>query len=181
MGKKIVSNIYEIASIVLTSIIAIVILFTACFRLVGVEGSSMLPTLTNGDWLLCSASTTTYEYGDIVIIVQPNALNKPIVKRVIATEGQVVDIDFEEGIVYVDGVALDEPYTNSLTYDEEDFIGPVTVEEGCVFVMGDNRNASTDSRSSLIGQIDTRYILGKVIGRIYPFGSFDVYENFTSD
>ena len=88
-------------------------------------------------------------------------MTDPIVKRVIATEGQTVDIDFEEGVVYVDGVALDEPYVNSTTNERENFTEPVTVPEGCVFVMGDNRNRSTDSRSAAIGCVDTRYIIGK--------------------
>lgn len=180
MSKKFVDNIYELASVVMSSIITIVILFSCVFRLVGVDGSSMVPTLSHGDWLMVSAAGMSYDYGDIVIVVQPNSLHKPIVKRVIATEGQTVDIDFDEGIVYVDGEALDEPYTNSPTNNREDFSGPVVVEKGKVFVMGDNRNASTDSRSNLIGQIDTRYILGKVYGRLFPFGHFDIYESFKS-
>lgn len=99
-------------------------------------------------------------------------MKEPIIKRVIATEGQTVDIDFDAGIVYVDGVALDEPYTNDYTYDREDFDEPVTVPENCIFVMGDNRNRSTDSRTEALGCVDTRYLLGKALFRITPFSKF---------
>ena len=91
----------------------------------------------------------------------------------IATEGQTVDIDFEKGVVYVDGVALDEPYTAEPTYDREDFNEPVTVPEGCVFVMGDNRNHSTDSRDNRIGFIREEYIMGRVLFRLAPFGAIE--------
>jgi signal peptidase I len=91
-----------------------------------------------------------------------------LVKRIIAVEGQTVDIDFDAGVVYVDGEALDEPYTYEPTFTREDFEGPVTVPEGCVFVMGDNRNGSTDSRDSRVGFAETRDIIGKVYIVIYP-------------
>ena len=112
---------------------------------------------------------------DIVVTCQPNdsaSIEDTLVKRIIATEGQVVDIDFNEGVVYVDGVALDEPYTNTPTNEREGFTGPVTVPEGYVFVMGDNRNGSTDSRDSRIGLIDERQILGKVVLRVFPIQDF---------
>jgi signal peptidase I len=91
-----------------------------------------------------------------------------LVKRIIATEGQVVNIDFDKGIVYVDGVPLEEDYIADLTYNKLDFIGPQTVPSGCVFVMGDNRNASTDSRKTEIGMVDSRLILGKAYMVVYP-------------
>ena len=97
---------------------------------------------------------------------------KPIVKRVIALEGQTVDIDFDAGIVYVDGSPLQEDYVNSLTLEPEDFTEPVTVPEGCIFVMGDNRNRSADSRSARLGCVDTRCIIGKALWRIAPLGKF---------
>ena len=110
-----------------------------------------------------------------MIVTQPNAFHEPIGKRVIATEGQKVDIDFEKGIVYVDDKALDEPYVNAPTLTKEGVEFPVTVPEGHIFVMGDNRNMSTDSRSPMIGFIDVRYVLGKVEGRITPLGHWSVY------
>ncbi len=169
------SVIFDFASIVMTGIIAIGIVFTFFFRTASVSGRSMQPTLNNGDMLMVTAFDTTHEAGDIVIITQPNAFNDPLVKRIIAVGGQTVDIDFDEGIVYVDGEPEKGNYTlASPTYEREDFSGPVTIPEGYVFVMGDNRNDSTDSRSYGVGLIDERYIYGTVIGRISPAGSWEV-------
>ena len=131
-------------------------------RVITVDGSSMYPTLNHGDKVLTTGLFYQPEVGDIIVFQTDVHGPQPLVKRVIAVEGQTVDIDFERGIVYVDGVALDEPYTNSPTNDRESFTGPVTVPEGCLFVMGDNRNASTDSRSSSVGMVDERCIIGKV-------------------
>ena len=107
--------------------------------------------------------------GDIVVLSkQAYDHGKPIVKRVIATEGQIVDMDFENGIVYVDGLPLEEDYTNTMTNLDEGAVFPQIVEENCVFVMGDNRNNSKDSRSLEIGQVDKREILGKVALILFP-------------
>ena len=109
------------------------------------------------------------EQGDIVVAAMDRFWNgKPIVKRVIATEGQTVDIDFEAGIVYVDGVALDESYTFTPTNLSEGTQFPLVVEEGCLFLMGDNRNESRDSRDPTIGQVDSREILGKAVFLMVP-------------
>ena len=135
----------------------------------------MLPTLHDGDWLVVSsAAYDDPQYKDIVIVTQPNYFHEPIVKRVIATGGQTVDIDPVAGIVYVDGEALDEPYTMEPTYTLDDIQFPLTVPEGMLFVMGDNRNDSSDSRSSKVGLIDQRYVLGKVSGRLMPLGQWKV-------
>ena len=165
--KKLVSAVYEFADILVS---ALLVTF-----LIGVEGTSMVPTLQENDRLLVSSRQYEPQYQDIVIVTQPNAFHEPIVKRVIATEGQKVDIDFEKGIVYVDDKALDEPYVNAPTLTKEGVEFPVTVPEGHIFVMGDNRNMSTDSRSPMIGFIDVRYVLGKVEGRITPLGHWSVY------
>lgn len=174
--KKLVSGIYEFADIVVSALLVIFVIFTFLFRLVGVEGQSMVPTLQESNRLLVSSSQYVPHYKDIVIITQPNIFHEPIVKRVIATEGQKVDIDFEKGIVYVDDKALDEPYVNAPTLTKEGVEFPVTVPAGHIFVMGDNRNWSTDSRSPDIGFIDARYVLGKVEGRITPLGHWSVYD-----
>ena len=149
----------------------LMIVFLMFFRVVVVEGTSMNQTLLDGDYLLLLNSTFygEPEQGDIVVISKDSYDHgAPIVKRVIATEGQIVDIDFETGIVYVDGVALVEPYLNTPTNVQGGVQFPLEVEDSCVFVMGDNRNWSKDSRYYEIGMIDTREILGKAILLVLP-------------
>ena len=149
----------------------IIIVFLMLFRVVIVSGTSMNNTLMDGDILLLM-SNTFYKNptaGDIIVASKDTFDNgAPIVKRVIATEGQTVDIDFGQGIVYVDGVALKEPYILSKTTLYEGVNFPLIVEPGCVFVLGDNRDDSKDSRSPEIGQIDTRQIVGKVVFLFLP-------------
>lgn len=169
------SKIYDLVSSVTTAIVIIFILFTFVCRPSSVAGTSMIPTLNNGDWLI-TMPKSEYESGDIVVITQPNIFNEPLIKRIIATEGQKVDINFVSGQVFVDDVEIDEPYIYELTHKRGDQTFPLIVPEGCVFVMGDNRNGSTDSRWSDIGFIDTRYVLGKATFRILPFGDFGIYD-----
>ena len=149
----------------------VMIVFMLLFRIVIVSGSSMYSTLLNGDWLLVTGSVLYQEpeQGDI-IVASKDSFNdgEAIIKRVIATEGQTVDIDFETGIVYVDGEALDEDYTYTPTNVEEGILFPITIADGCIFVMGDNRNGSKDSRHPDIGMIDTREVLGKAIFLLFP-------------
>ena len=149
----------------------LMVLFVLLFRIVVVSGSSMYDTLWSGDYLLVLSRAVCgeLECGDI-IVASKDSFNdgEPIIKRVIATEGQTVDIDFEAGVVYVDGAALDEPYTYTATNVEEGMEFPLTVEDGCVFAMGDNRNRSRDSRAPEIGQIDQREILGQAVYLFFP-------------
>ena len=160
---RLLINIYDIASVLVVAIVTIMVLFTFVFRIVFVDGGSMLPTLRHGDMLVVSAYDSEPEYGQVIIITQPNAFGDPIVKRIIATEGQEVDIDFDAGEVYVDGVLLNEPYINNLTTNREEGVEfPLVVPDGHVFVLGDNRQGSTDSRSNKIGFIREEYILGVV-------------------
>lgn len=159
---KIYINIYDMVSVLAVAVVTIMVLFTFVFRVVFVDGGSMLPTLNHGDMLVVSAYDREPAYGQVVIITQPNWFDNPIVKRIIATENQTVDIDFDKGEVYVDGVLLNEPYLNTLTCNKQEVDFPVTVPEGHVFVMGDNRQHSTDSRSDKIGFIREEYILGVV-------------------
>ena len=149
----------------------IMILFLVFFRIIVVSGPSMKQTLLDGDYLLLVSNLFYREpqKGDVVVLSKQSYDNgKPIVKRVIATEGQIVDMDFENGLVYVDGYPLEEDYTNTMTNLDEGAVFPQIVEEGCVFVMGDNRNNSKDSRSLEIGQVDKREILGKVALLLFP-------------
>lgn len=149
----------------------VILLFLLVFRVAVVSGDSMYNTLVDGDYLLLLGNLfyTQPEYGDIVVASKSDySGGEPIVKRIIACEGQTVDIDFEAGIVYVDGVALEEPYTYTPTHTQEGQTFPLTVDAGCYFVMGDNRGISKDSRSPDIGLIDRREILGKVIVLFFP-------------
>lgn len=152
-------------------LIFILILFLLVFRVIIVSGSSMYDTLLDGDYLLL-VSNLFYkdpQQGDVIVASKESFdQGAPIIKRVIATEGQTVDIDFEAGIVYVDGIALKEDYTYTATNMEEGMSFPLTVEENCVFAMGDNRNKSRDSRDPSIGQIDQREILGKAVYLFLP-------------
>lgn len=149
-------------------ILTVYVLF---FRVVVVSGPSMYDTLIDGDRLVLLSSLVYNDpqQGDIVVCSKNSFDNgSGFVKRVIATEGQTVDIDFDAGIVYVDGEALDEPYIHTATTREEGIEFPVTVEKGHVFVMGDNRQRSTDSRSPMIGLVDEREIIGKAIFILSP-------------
>ena len=166
---------YEWIQSLITALMIIVLVFLFVVRVIDVSGSSMNPNLWNGDKMLVSGLFYTPKAGDIVIFKKPSySTEKALVKRVIATEGQTVNIDFEQGIVYIDGKPIEEDYIAELTRTKEDFIGPKTVPEGCVFVMGDNRNASTDSRDSRIGMVDTRYIVGKAMMVIYPLNTIRI-------
>ena len=151
-------ELYEWTQALVGSVLTVVLVFTFLTRLIGVDGHSMVPTLQNGDRLLVLSSLldSDYEYGDIVVLRKDSFMAEPIVKRVIATAGQTVDIDFANGVVYVDGEALDEPYINEPTYTDEGTVFPLTVPEGSIFVMGDNRNRSDDSRNAALGTVDTR-------------------------
>lgn len=150
---------------------AIILIFTLIFRIVVVSGPSMFDTLMDGDYLLLLSNTFYHnpKQGDVVVLSKETYDNgTPIVKRVIATEGQSVDIDFVSGTVYVDGKELTEPYTHTPTNMQEGMKFPLTVDKGCIFVMGDNRNESKDSRDPEIGLVDTRQVLGKAIFLFLP-------------
>lgn len=164
-------DLYEWVQSLVGSVLVVVAIFTFVIRMMGVDGHSMLNTLQHGDRLLVVNSMLyhDYKYGDIVILRKNGVFDDdPIVKRVIAVEGQTVDIDFAEGIVYVDGEALEEDYIREPTYTAEGTEFPLTVPEGSIFVMGDNRNGSSDSRDYRLGTVDTRYVIGKAAFLIFP-------------
>ena len=179
--ERIAFPLYDLASVVGTAVIAIMVVFTFFWRFVGVVGPSMLPTLVENDWLAVRAVPKTPEQGDIVIITQPNAFDEPIVKRVVAVEGQTIDI--RDGRVFIDGEQIVETYISPDVMTEREDLDnyPLTVPQGMVFVMGDNRPHSTDSRSSAIGLIDSDYILGRVSFRMMPFGKWKVNIEYNYD
>ncbi len=174
--QSLASSVYDWIEIIIISVATVFILFSFVARIAVVDGSSMLPTLTDGDKLIVRHLFYTPKQGDIIVCQsQTYGLEKPLVKRIIATEGQTVSIDRLTWTVYVDGVALKEDYIYreggymvGWEYDTD----TITVKEGHVFVMGDHRNDSLDSRTYRVGQIDERYIIGKVVFRFMPFKSF---------
>ena len=171
-----ISLFYDLVDSLKGAIIVVFVIFAFFFRVIGVDGDSMFPTLKDGDWLAILGVTTEIKHGDIVVVTQPWERNVPIIKRVIATGGDTVDIDFESSKVYVNGIEIYEPYIYEPTRTSSDVEFPLTVDEGKVFVMGDNRNISLDSRSSKIGLIDEGYILGKALIRLFPTGMWEIYD-----
>ena len=175
--QSLISAAFDYLEIFVYSAVIIILLFTFFTRLTSVVGPSMQDTLFENEKLLITDIGYKPKHGDIIVYHELGYYNEPIVKRVIATEGQVVDIDFSTWTLTVDGEVIEEDYrkvdNGYLVTSDHNF--PVTVPENCIFVLGDNRNHSSDSRDSKMGQngfIDTRQILGKVIIRLFPFDRF---------
>ena len=166
------TSIYTWVQALVTAVVAVVLLFTFGVRLISVNGPSMQDTLYTGDELLILNSLyCDFKAGDVVVINDYNAtepLNEMLVKRIVAVGGQTVDVDFIAGIVYVDGQPLDEPYIKEPTYTPEGLDFPITLAEDEVFVMGDNRNRSSDSRDYRLGPVKTGYLQGKVLLLLIP-------------
>ena len=168
---------YDWIQSLISALLICVLVFVFVMRIMDVHGTSMVPTLHNGDKVLVSDLFYEPARGDIVVFKKDGYDdNKALVKRVVAVAGDVVNIDFDRGIVYINGEAAEEDYIDVLTTTKIDFIGPQTVPENCLFVMGDNRNASTDSRDKRIGMVDKRLVIGKVLLVVYPFNSFGSVE-----
>ena len=182
------SDVLEITESVFMSIFVVLLLFTFVARPVTVDGRSMYPTLEDKDKLIMNSLFCSPDVGDIVIVDNQNGytldadgetvlknagLEKRIIKRVIATEGQTVDIDFVEHTVKVDGELRDEPFiADATSYNPGGFEYPITIPKGYVFVMGDNRNNSTDSRDSHVGLVKKDDIMGEAVFRFYPISKF---------
>ena len=163
------------------ALVGLILIFTFVGRIIGVDGESMMPTLHNRDMLLLQSIGYSPEQGDVVVLSTKDFRNgAPIVKRIIAVGGQTVDIDYETNTVYVDGVALDEPYIlETMRALPESFATHVEVPEGSIFVMGDNRNNSTDSRSPELGVVDQRCVLGKALFIRLPFQDAGAIESIS--
>ncbi|MCL2627561.1 MAG: signal peptidase I [Oscillospiraceae bacterium] len=169
--SKVQMDLYDWVQCLFSALICGILIFIFIGRSIGVVGRSMESTLKDTDRVIMRSLFYEPQNGDIVVFQSTNVdrfNNIPLVKRVIATEGQSVDINFDTSEVFVDGELVDEPYTYTMTTNRDGFQGPVIVKEGHVFVMGDNRAASIDSRSADVGQIDTRHILGKVLFILIP-------------
>ncbi|MBQ5398845.1 MAG: signal peptidase I [Ruminococcus sp.] len=166
-----VNAVYDwVSSFVFATALVIVIL-TFFIRIVDIDGRSMMPTLFDKEKVVITNIVSTPENGDIVIISHGAEYEKPLVKRVIATQGQKLSIDFDKNTVTVDGKVLSEPYIRGKTTMEDGEI-PSVIPKGKVFVMGDNREESSDSRGTRIGLIDEKNIIGKVRCVVYPFNEF---------
>lgn len=190
--KALINDTLEIIESTLITIFAIALIFAYLLHPVNVVGESMVPTLNSGDKVFMSMVSANISNGDIIVInndasymfsqatgniIKNNSaqFNECIIKRVIACENQTIDIDFETGQVTVDGKVLDEPYINEITKkDSGAFSYPFTVPEGYYFVMGDNRNRSTDSRSPYVGLVKEEQIYGKAVMRYSPLSQFKI-------
>ena len=176
-GSSFNRSVMEWVETIVMAVVFVTVVFTFVARVITVDGISMEPTYYNGDRVLSTTLAGAPHQGDVVIVV--NALDEPIIKRVIATEGQTVDFDKESGEVMVDGEVVPGSvygiedgitYVTDLPGQVLEF--PQTVPKGCVFVMGDNRDNSLDSRFVEVGMVDTRNILGKVFFNLFPISKF---------
>jgi len=176
--EGLVYNLYYWLQTLVLAVVGIVLLFTFVGRISRVEGDSMLNTLHDGDLLLLQSVCYTPKPGDVVVLNKTTDETvsllggDAIVKRVIAVGNQTVSIDYNTSTVYVDGTPVDEPYIReAMDFRSGPYSGqtPFVVPEGSIFVMGDNRNHSTDSRHELLGTVDTGYILGRAVCILFPF------------
>jgi len=182
-GKKLAAEIFEILEMLASVTICVMLCFAFVARLNIVDGHSMDQTLADRQYLVVSDVLYTPEAGDIVVVhdITASPYDAPIVKRVIATGGQTVEIDFKTWTLTVDGAVVEEPYrylnpelgllTANYNMDAEGCFR-VTVPEGEIFVMGDNRNGSGDSRQYALGTIDERCVVGRAYFRIFPMDTF---------
>ena len=171
---SLLSSVYDWLEVVCLSAVLVVLIFTFVGRMATVVGASMENTLSEGDRVLVTSFFYTPEIGDIVVVQKESGYyeDELLIKRVIAKGGQTVTFDFDTWTVSVDGEVLDEPYVKRVAgyMKRGDVVGDtLTVPEGCYFVMGDNRNGSTDSRHLLVGFVEETEIVGKAFFRLSPF------------
>lgn len=172
--NKNIESVYDFVGVIVAALFAVSIIFTFFFKISTVVGKSMENTLLDGDNVIISAVNSDIEYGDVVVISQPNYYEKVLIKRVIAVGGQTVSFDYTTGGVLVDGKQIDEPYIKENMELHFGMFNTYTVPEGKLFVMGDNRNESSDSRDPNIGMIDERYVVGQVL---YKVGDLNLFNS----
>lgn len=173
------SDLYFWVQTLSVSLILLVIVFTFIGRLTRVDGTSMVPTLHHNDLMLVQSIGYEPKPGDVVVLRKAQFMEAQVVKRVIAVGGQHVQVDYNTHLVYVDGVPLNEPYINEIMEDPRHAdlsVLDVTVPDGSIYVLGDNRNNSSDSRHVRLGTVDTRYVLGRVVCVLFPFSDFGLVE-----
>jgi len=167
------TDLYYWLQALVVALVSIILIFTFVVRIISVVGTSMVPTLHDKDMLLVQSIGYAPKQGDIVVLTKESFMDEPIVKRIIALGGQTVEIDYDAGTVTVDGQALDEPYIKeAMRPTVYESMTSLVVPEGSVFVMGDNRNGSSDSRSYDLGPVDERYIIGRVLCVLFPVSNF---------
>ena len=165
---------FDLVHAIVITLVVVSLMLAFVVRTVGVYGDSMEPTLNHGDRLLLTSYSTDYAKGDIVVV--DRYTEEPLIKRVIAVAGDTVFIS-DGYLLYVNGVPQIEPYIQGYTV-HRDLKEPVTVPEGHVFVLGDNRTVSKDSRMKVIGMVSEKDIVGRVVGRIWPLSEIGgVYDN----
>lgn len=177
LGQTVKLNLYFWLQALILALVSLILLFTFVGRAIAVDGESMLPTLKDKDMMIVRGIGYKPRQGDVVVLTKNSFRDgkSPIVKRVIATGGQTVDINYSENAVYVDGVKLDEPYLGEpMIYPDGDSATHIEVPEGSICVLGDNRNNSTDSRRAVIGTVDERCVLGQAVMVVFPVGDFGV-------
>jgi signal peptidase I, bacterial type len=172
-------QLFELFETIIVSLVVVVVIFSFAFRMVGVDGVSMKNTLQDGDRVIVENIFYKPHRGDIVVVNKDDAgFEKPIIKRIIAIEGDVIDFNFDKGEVYLNGKLLDEPYIAEEMSSNRGFSEfPQTVQPHHVFVMGDNRNHSEDSRRSRVGMVEEKRIIGRAVLKIFPLSSFEILRH----
>lgn len=175
-------DLYSWLQPILFALVLLFLVSTFVGRVIGVDGESMMPTLHDGDKVILQTLGYTPKAGDVVVLTKRSYSDTPIIKRVIATEGQSVDLDYQANTVTVTDVdgsrrVLDEPYLGeSMRTPSWSTVSHIDVPQGSICVLGDNRNNSTDSRSPLVGTVDTRCVLGRAVWIFLPFQDFGVID-----